>query len=397
MSKDMSISEMIAELDRISGLYEQYKSLSGSMDLIVHEKNEEDDTYSLEIVEKIYDFQSIETEKLKTKIPEKKADCLKAISRCPRMPRGILGYPMASLLLGVGSTAFMIFSIIFWISLVIINPGNKALGLIFLSVIMLIASVILWFSKGLRILREWFKWYDAYKKWQEEIKEWEQKFDESATSDDDKRFINECKEYDAAFLNMVDACFKELQRQQQAHESGLESIKDKYLKKAEKLHEEIDGIAVQLDQVTLINKEMLGMAWRISAMLKQGRAETLKEAINLAFDEERKDDEEAKRREEARIQEEILEQQAIDNRMHNEAMERAAEAEASANRAHREAMEQAAEEQARALEKQAEIAKNQARAAERAASARCANCANRFKCTPSARANSGSCGGYRPR
>ena len=198
-------------------------------------------------------------------------------------------------------------------------------------------------------------------------------------------------------MKLIDNCSKEYKKQTKAHKEGLENIKDKYLKKAEQLHAEIDAIATQLDEVTLINKGMLNMAWRISDMLKQGRAETLKEAINLAFDEARKDEEEAERREEARIQEEILEQQALDNRMHNEAMQRAAEEEARANRAHRIAMEKAADEQAKAMAKQAEIAKQQARDAQKAAIARCASCANYSKCTPSARANSGSCGGYRPR
>ena len=190
MSNDMNIKEMIAELDRISALYEQYESLSSSMDLIVYEKSNEDEAYSLEIVKKLNDFKATESEKLKSKIPEKKADCLKAISRCPRMPEGILGYPLASLLLGVASTAFMIFSVIFWMALVISDPGNEALGLIFLSVIMMISSVILWLAKGLGILKAWVEWYHKYKKWKEEIDEWEQKFDESATADDDERFIN---------------------------------------------------------------------------------------------------------------------------------------------------------------------------------------------------------------
>ena len=139
-------------------------------------------------------------------------------------------------------------------------------------------------------------------------------------------------------------------------------------------------------------------------MLKTGRADTLKEAINLALEEDRKDREEAERRAEARQQEAILERQARDNRMHNEAMQRAAEEEARATRAHNAAMEkearaqaQAAAAQAREAARQTEIAQKQARDAQRAASARCAGCANNLKCSYKTKQNAGSCGAYRPR
>ena len=83
---------------------------------------------------------------------------------------------------------------------------------------------------------------------------------------------------------------------------------------------------------------MFGSALHISKLLETGRADTLKEAINLAFDEDRKDAEEEARQIEAARKEAILEQQTQDAREHNAAMEREA-------REHNLAMQAAAREQ----------------------------------------------------
>lgn len=79
----------------------------------------------------------------------------------------------------------------------------------------------------------------------------------------------------------------------------------------------------------------------------------------MALDDERKDVEESTRHAEAHQREEILEQQAIDNRAHNEKMQRVAEENAIAMRKHNAEIERAAQEQARAAQAQAAEAARQ--------------------------------------
>ena len=155
----------------------------------------------------------------------------------------------------------------------------------------------------------------------------------------------------------------------------------------EELYNQKEILINELTSTTLIPEELYCYAYRISSMLKQKRADSLKEAINLVFDEKRKEEEEEARREEAARREAILERQAYDNRMHNEAMQRVAEEEARAAREHNAAMERAAQEQNDILKKSAE-------SQQRAASARCNTCANRFNCSYEKK-QAYSCSSYR--
>ena len=115
-----------------------------------------------------------------------------------------------------------------------------------------------------------------------------------------------------------------------------------------------------------------------------GRADTLKEAINLAFEEDRKDAEEISRQLEASRQEAILEQQAEEARMHQQALERATREHNAAmeKQAHEHnlAMQAIAKEQNRLAKEQNNIARkqNEFTAADHR---RCQNCKNRSSCS----------------
>ncbi len=141
-------------------------------------------------------------------------------------------------------------------------------------------------------------------------------------------------------------------------------------------------------------------------LLTTGRADSYKEALNMAIREEQEEKERAARiaAEERRTQ--ILAQQAAEERRHNEQMERQ-------QAAHDRAMENQAREQSKAAEKLAQKAawdakiqadkerrdRQNAEARTRSAGvARCASCANSKHC-PSHIKNNGSgltCGGYVP-
>ncbi len=402
MSNNINMSETILELNRISSLYDQYNSLKADRDGIVDEKEAEDNSLASDIVDTLNKFRETQDKKFSAKKPCIASACLLTAPEAPKKPN--TSNPVKDIFMGAISGLIALCSTILWLVLVIINPGNGAFGLVFLSIFMMLGSIAFWFVKGSGKVTMFVEWQKNQNEWAEKQKEWEINFNKNATKEENERFLNEFKQYDACFLKLVEVCSQKYADEFKRYGAGLEDIKNKYLNKLEQISNDLSKISEQLDRVTLIHRDLFDNAWRISSMLKTGRADSLKEAINLALDEERKDMEEAARRAEARQQEAILERQAMDNRMHNEAMQRAAEEEARATRAHNAAMERAAQAQAQAAQaqareaaKQTEMAQRQARNAQRAASARCASCANNLKCTFRAKQNAGSCGAYRPK
>lgn len=147
------------------------------------------------------------------------------------------------------------------------------------------------------------------------------------------------------------------------------------LKTAEK---ELDENYEKLGQIDFIPLEYFHLVSRIISMLESGRADSYKEALNMAIDEERQDAMEAERRQEEARRLEALERQAEEERRHNMMMERQ-------QADHERAMERAAREQAEETRMMGVR--------------KCWNCANYGKCS-SKIIGSGAglnCGGYRPK
>lgn len=158
----------------------------------------------------------------------------------------------------------------------------------------------------------------------------------------------------------------------------------------------------QLKAVTIIHPDMADKASDIARILERGRADTLKEAINLALEDDRKATEEMNRQAEAQRLEAILERQAQDARRHQMEMEeaerahnKAVEEETRRNnaamereaRAHNEAMHRAVQESNRIAEDRNRHAREQSRASARqneftaSDGHRCQKCKNRFGCS----------------
>ncbi len=159
----------------------------------------------------------------------------------------------------------------------------------------------------------------------------------------------------------------------------------------------------QLRQSELVPEDYLHLVSSIITILKSGRADTYKEALNLAIDEERQEQEAAARREaEARRQAEeerrtaILERQAAEERRHNEQMERQ-QAE-QARQAARQA-EQAQRQAAQAQRKAEDDARKEYYAQQKLASDRCRHCVNNGTCGAYHKNSLAglNCGGFRPR
>ncbi len=130
----------------------------------------------------------------------------------------------------------------------------------------------------------------------------------------------------------------------------FEDCYDEYVDNHNQIVEKIDQIETAMAEVTLISSEHIVLARRISNLLKSGRADSLKEAINLAISEKRDEEYIAQRLAEEERRTQILEQQAYDNLLHNQRMEREAEAQTQ----HAQTQLRIAEEQLKATVKQNE-------------------------------------------
>ena len=195
-------------------------------------------------------------------------------------------------------------------------------------------------------------------------------------------FYDNFRVYDKMFLQMLEECKKRKAEEIKKYKTELNSIALHFDKTIAELEDKEEKISKELYSTTIIAEDFFADAARISEMLKKGRADSVKEAINLTLDEKRKEEEEQRRREEARMQALFLETQAMENRMHNEAMQRAAEAQARAIREQNAAIR----EQNAAMEKALKTQKE-------ANEARCVTCANRFKCSYE-RKQSNNCSSY---
>ncbi len=397
------MTNIIAELNRANSLYDNLQELHRELDHLPTAKSVEEDEIYEETVLKLNEFKSEKDGEFPVKKPLLSPAILTTIPKVPEKPD--TKTPEKDIMIGAISALAMLACAAIWLLMIIINP-ESGFGLIlaYFCPVPLLASIAVFFAVGMPKLKKILDWQAKHETWEKDYADWERNFNNAATAEEDERFLNEFKKYDFAFLELVKACDKKYEDEEKRCQKALNANKKKYDQKELEILNSINEVEKDLSQVTVIHSSLFEHAWRISSILSTGRADTLKDAINLALEEDRRDKEEAERRAEAQRQEAILEQQAMDNRMHNAAMERAAEEEARRTRAHNAAMERAAQQQAQAAEaqareaaKQTEMAKKQANDAMRAASARCSRCANYSKCSYKVKQNAVNCAAYTPR
>jgi len=325
----------------------------------------------------------------------------------------------------------------------------------------LVISVCLWIFKGYYALKDVVDWYDANKKLETERKQWEDHYNETVSASENERFLKEFVKYDLGFREYAELCDKEcvkltesankatdedikaqkkdqenkrkdiekkmaeaVAKRKAAEANHAASVKQGEARKAQ-IEKEIEKLEAKLKGFNLLHSDYYSVAGATSKILSSGRADTFKEALNLALDEKRKTEEEEERQKEAMEQmrelkrqgleaalreekhnsamQRVAEQQAMAQEEHNRAMEKAAQEQAWAEAAHNRAMEQAAKEQAEAASRQARVMKEEAERARRAelqaqsdGMRRCIHCANFAKCTDSARKHGSTCGAFRP-
>lgn len=192
------------------------------------------------------------------------------------------------------------------------------------------------------------------------------------------------------------------------YEAYVALLEEASNKKAEAMQGFIDRME-KVQAYEFIPSDYYHLLPEIIKMLKSGRADDYKEALNLAIAEEREAEAEAARRAEDARRTQIMQQQAAEQERRNREMERHNQEMERQQRMHDQEMERQAKAQNRELQRQGHEARyqaeqqrrdaaHQANASRLAGVSKCASCANSKHC-PSHVKNSGGglgCGGYRP-
>ncbi|MBP3377231.1 MAG: hypothetical protein J6L96_00635 [Clostridia bacterium] len=283
---------------------------------------------------------------------------------------------------------------LFWIIMMVV--GAKW----FIPFLLFVASAILWFTKGCKFQEKADSFRTLNQLYNERIEDWKPEFEKIDIEAENNRFLCEFREYDKQFLEYAKTCDDYFEQEQQNFSDEVGALAKEYDEAYKEKRKDCDALIKELSEVTLISPDYIHLAGNILKNLQSDRADNLKEALNIAFDDERRDKEEAARRAEAAARQAAIE-------YHNFKMERAAREEAEATARHNAAMERAVQDQARAEELQARAAEQQAKAATqqredmaRAASRRCSACANSLTCSfaaMNAAKATGYCAAFRPR
>ena len=352
MNKEMDLN--VKELRRIGELYADKETLRNELDDLAFEEKEELEAQKDNFVANLFKYQAEQSKKLK--IPKNNAIIKKSIPIPPQNPKD----PTLGAIVGIiffASIPLFIISFILKIFTITIPFLSQIFGLLGqISFFAAIVGGIAWFAHFASIVNQ----YSSYK---EKLNDWVNTAKTSFADGQNEYFYSECIKFENEFLELVKACDGYYEAEKEKNAIAISNIQKAFSKKHDDLNNQLENTETQLSAVTLIHPDLFGSALHIAKLIETGRADTLKEAINLAFDEDRKDAEEEARQIEAARKEAILEQQTQDAREHNAAMEREA-------REHNLAMQAAAREQNNIAREQANIAREQNRLAKQQNNAR---------------------------
>ena len=99
-----------------------------------------------------------------------------------------------------------------------------------------------------------------------------------------EQIYNSFREYEKSFIKIMKVCEEKGKTEWDAFHAELAAINSKYEKMKEELDAKKDTLEMEMNKHTVISSDLFYLAGEISLLLKQKRADTLKEAINLATD-----------------------------------------------------------------------------------------------------------------
>lgn len=179
----------------------------------------------------------------------------------------------------------------------------------------LVVAWIFLFSR----LDDFVDYLDRWKQWQAENTE---ALSGASAEEERAAFLQQCSVYENALsegVQQVAARAKELVVQANTE---IEAANQKAAEDTERSKAEYDKLCEQLSSVSMIHPDLVPQAHRMARLIRTGRADTVKEAANLATEEETQERQEQARQEEARQFLEILRRET---EKHNRAMEEATE------------------------------------------------------------------------
>ncbi|MBQ8145533.1 MAG: hypothetical protein IJ039_02005 [Clostridia bacterium] len=279
---------------------------------------------------------------------------------------------------------------IFWIALFVINKLTYIRETwTFAIVAVFVALLFPWITKG-RKRAQVLSYEQTCKEYEQNLEKWEKELDEILNEEEITSFLNRFCEFDSSFVSFLRNTDAQIKDEMNASNEKKHMIYLDYSNKKREAEEHIAETERELEAIGIVTPTYYYLAHSIADVLENGRADTLKEALNIAIEDERREREEQQRREEADRQAQILERQAEEARRHNREMERAAKEQAEAaernyeeNRRHNREMERNSREQ-------------QNRSYGNSICLSCANYAGRGgSCNGSFVKNTGTCGSFR--
>ena len=379
---ELNKNEIIAELRDISATLNKKASLQGKLSSILSDFDCKKDENVKESAARLVKFQ--EEQDMPKSYPKHGASELKAdiseVEAIEGMTAGKIIFASLSGFILIG----------FFALFVILSAVGATDGFLYtLAMLGTLAFAAVWFVFGAKSL-------DAvinFNKKEEAYQDGLLKIEAMADGINSDAFFAEWAKLDGEFKGFVETCKKEHDRELLILMERENEFREKILAEADVIEADIGALDAHLKTKNVIHPDLFYLAGNISEILEYGRADSLKEAINIALSDERHDEEENERRREAARQEAILEEQAEAEAAHNREMQRIAEREARESQRAREESarreKQAADERER-RERQAQSER------ERARRSRCNSCINSSKCSYSAK-QADSCGGYVPR
>lgn len=117
-----------------------------------------------------------------------------------------------------------------------------------------------------------------------------------------------------------DSMEKFIQLQNSCHDDFV-AAREEYQGNIKKAKQQLEEIEQQITGIDILSSQYHYLTKNILSSLQSGRADNLKDALNLAIEDDRKEREEEQRREEERLRQEAMEQQMEEMRRHNRQME----------------------------------------------------------------------------
>lgn len=374
-------TEITLQLDKIADLFSEGRTLESEMIELPPQKKSEANEALEKTFKNLQGFERDIKKKYPLKSPEEPSSTrffsgFRSIPKSKKKPQTILS-PL-SLTLGLVAHVVSAISIVLLLMGILFSFILAIIGLV-----LCVASFIIIAKLPHEDYQHYDWWYSFNKYTNEKISKY---FEE-------REIIHaEITKYQKSYFSIVEECDKKYMQELVNLTNFNAELDEKYAAMAIEIDTKIKEIEAKLEKITVIHSDLFYLAGRISSVLKQGRADTLKEAINIALDDQRKADEELNRQLEA----ERMEEEA---RRHNEAMQREAERQSEMAAAQaRAAEEQARFAQQQAIEsaKQTQLAQQQAEDAKRDAWKRCGRCINSSKCKWDVKGIP-NCPNYRPR